>query len=485
MQQENLPYKVVGISISLLLHALLLFLLALILRRLMPPGGEIVFITLGDGSSSGDAPLSASSASSESATAPSTPIDSELLDRALKAITKVNAQNTAENDGHSQTGDSSTRSGNGLYEWRNAKGRQTGIGEYGGSPASENSVELGLTWLLRHQDEDGKWSADSFDRHCRSRGYCKGAGAARHTAGVTGLAFLCFLAAGYTPDQGPYTRELQSTQKYLLSSQNSLGFFGDEEMFNHAIVLLALTELYAQTDDKKIRQKLKEAIERGIEATILAQRPEGGWDYRASLGDSLSRNDTSITGWQLMSLISAKRLGFSVPEDVLERGFKHIKRCTLPSGEVRYADVGPNASRKSDALVAVALLCALLYGEADEIQKKQLQILVAYPPRWEVVHTLDHCMYYWYHGTLALFLVGGEPWEKWNTHLSNTLLERQVKTGEAAGSWPPEGQWGGAAGRVYSTAINILNLEIYYRYRPSFMYSLTQEQIEYLKSAQK
>jgi hypothetical protein len=76
-------------------------------------------------------------------------------------------------------------------------------------------------------------------------------------------------------------------------------------------------------------------------------------------------------------------------------------------------------------------------------------------------------MYYWYWGTLAMFQVGGEVWGKWNEALKEAVVEHQhlAGSGARAGSWDPVGPWGVQdGGRVYSTALMTLCLEIYYRY---------------------
>ena len=36
--------------------------------------------------------------------------------------------------------------------------------------------------------------------------------------------------------------------------------------------------------------------------------------------------------------------------------------------------------------------------------------------------------------------------------------------GCARGSWPPTDQWGAHGGRIYSTALAVLTLEVYYRF---------------------
>lgn len=76
--------------------------------------------------------------------------------------------------------------------------------------------------------------------------------------------------------------------------------------------------------------------------------------------------------------------------------------------------------------------------------------------------------YYWYYATLALFQVGGEPFRIWNERMSTLLVREQVgpEHGSARGSWDPRGQRAETGGRVYSTALSILCLEVYYRYAP-------------------
>jgi hypothetical protein len=77
-------------------------------------------------------------------------------------------------------------------------------------------------------------------------------------------------------------------------------------------------------------------------------------------------------------------------------------------------------------------------------------------------------LYYWYYGTLAMFQNQGDGWEQWNAALQNQLLGSQQTQGDLAGSWSPDTLWGGYGGRVYSTAMATLCLEVYYRYLPIY-----------------
>jgi hypothetical protein len=76
--------------------------------------------------------------------------------------------------------------------------------------------------------------------------------------------------------------------------------------------------------------------------------------------------------------------------------------------------------------------------------------------------------YYWYYATIALHRVkdatpaSSEAWTEWNDALTGTLVDSQ----SGDGSWPAACLWGGYGGRVYTTALATMCLEVYYRYAP-------------------
>src|SRR5215469_2062834 len=62
--------------------------------------------------------------------------------------------------------------------------------------------------------------------------------------------------------------------------------------------------------------------------------------------------------------------------------------------------------------------------------------------------------------TMAMFQVGGEPWERWNGALRDRLAGMQVQgEGCERGSWPPNDMYSQQGGRIYSTALAVLTLE--------------------------
>ena len=54
-------------------------------------------------------------------------------------------------------------------------------------------------------------------------------------------------------------------------------------------------------------------------------------------------------------------------------------------------------------------------------------------------------------------------------------MAAQETEGHEAGSWDPIGQWSKWGGRIYSTALNALTLEVYYRHKAGLRVSGEKE----------
>ena len=67
-----------------------------------------------------------------------------------------------------------------------------------------------------------------------------------------------------------------------------------------------------------------------------------------------------------------------------------------------------------------------------------------------------------------MFQYGGAEWQQWNVRVRDLLISEQVPEGQYAGSWEPRDPWSGYGGRIYTTAIATLSLEVYYRYLPLY-----------------
>ncbi len=362
--------------------------------------------------------------------------------------------------------------GSGALGSRGRDAKLVALQRYGGNGRTENAVDMGLRWLAAHQDSDGGWDAKSYQRHCRHHRPCKGQGLVEFDTGVSALATLAFLGSGHSPNkEGPYRRHVTKALQNLINSQSGIGSFepqGDKYLYNHALATQAVAEAYAMTPDPFY----KDSNESALKYSFTSQQADGGWDYSPR---NTGRNDLSITGWQVMALRAADKAGIPIPAKVRKNISHFINRAFTKNGYGIYADRGTGAGRMGANMVAVALLSHLYSGgiSSDPRARKAILHLVQQNPpgekelrNWEQNY---QSYYYWYAATLALFNVGGKTWEAWNTLLQQTLLPLQSREPHSGGSWEPEPNWvGHSGGRVYSTAINILTLEVYYRYRPVF-----------------
>ncbi len=372
-------------------------------------------------------------------------------------------------------------------------GRRNLVARGGGSIATESAVEAGLKWLARHQSEDGHWDATGYAKQC-SGGACDGTGLNDFDAGLTGLALLAFLGAGYTPQNRAsyvdavtgktmrFGEVVRKGIKWLIDKQNADGAIGPqvgEMMYNHSIAALALTEAYGITNAVAYRAPAQKAIN----FIHTAQNYGLGWRYTPKCGN----NDTSVTGWCVMALKSAQISGLEVAGTSFEGAKAWVNRVTDSNGQVGYDRLGsgeiyvPGKNEKwqhHQSMTAVGLLCRIFIDKkkGDPNMQKHATIVTNDLPKWDpkAEHpTVDY--YYWYYATLALFQFdgpGGPMWKKWNKSMADTLCQNQRirKDGCKDGSWDTQDvdRWAYAGGRVYGTAINVLTLEVYYRYASVF-----------------
>lgn len=347
------------------------------------------------------------------------------------------------------------------YADRFGERRQAAAAARGGSEATERAVREGLAWLAAAQSADGRWDADrhgaGIERSIDGRDR-RGAGS-RSDHGVTGLALLAFLGAGNTHRTGQYAETVSRGIDFLVARQAAGGSLaGDAEFFAalycHGMATIALAETVALTGDERLRGPL----ERAIGYTRSMQSPAtGGWRYAA--GDS---GDTSQLGWQVMALRSSRLAGLRGSEQAEARAWSFLDR--VASGSFGGLAAYRPGERPSVAMTAEACLCRMLLGmdAAHPAAAEAMQLLAQSPPDISRPNA-----YTWYYATLASFHVGGEQWQRWNARMQAAVLGLQRHdAGALQGSWDPDPVWGGHGGRVYSTALSVMTLEVYYRYLP-------------------
>jgi len=349
-----------------------------------------------------------------------------------------------------------------LYQMRNPENRLRVAEQFGGNLHTEGAVDNALRWLATAQSADGRWDANQFGGGSESKtlGHDRQAAGVDADTGITGLALLAFLAAGHTHLEGAYRENVQHGLEFLLRSQAENGnLYGDATLFArmycHGIAALALGEAYVMTGDHRLMPFLIQSTR----YTRNAQHPTlGGWRYQ--LGD---RGDMSQFGWQVMALRSAELAGIEVPSQTRDGMLRFLRQARVGNqGGLAAYRVG---ERASPTMTAEALACRyFLRVPPPEASVNEARDLI----HLELPGAGQVNLYYWYYATLALFHGQDPRWDRWNDALQDQLLGTQRRGGPLNGSWDPDTVWGGYGGRVYSTAMATLCLEVYYRYLPLF-----------------
>jgi len=330
--------------------------------------------------------------------------------------------------------------------------------------ASELAVRRALRWLKKEQLPDGSWKNTK--------------------PAMTGLALLAYLAHG---DTSASSKEFGTTVekgiKWLLDNQEPDGRFKgrDAHDYSHPIATYALCEAYGMTKLPFI----KSAAEKAVDIILKGQHSSGGWDYNCQQSN---RDDVSYMGWCVQALKAAyiAKLENEGLKQALEKSVACLKKSADPSGKFGYT--GPQDG--NGGLTGVGVLCLQMLGASREPECRNgvLWLTKSCTFNWEKPW-LTSPIYYWYYITQAKFQAGGETWNSWNKQFAAQLIQHQKVESNAimgpdgrmrdVGWWePPAAVKGHTDGPVMDTALCTLQLEVYYRYLPTFGKALQQQEEE-------
>jgi hypothetical protein len=387
------------------------------------------------------------------------------------------------------------------------------------SLGTDKAVLDGLRWLIRHQNPDGSWGGAALAERCMPDKPCFDAKfkyTDHYDEGLTAMALLCFLRAGFgdeskqdivdttTKKRHHMGEVVTNGLQWLVKRQQADGSFGKERAFlyNEALCALALTEAYAQ----KRKALWKEPAQKSIDFLQNAQRPNPsgkglwGWRYasradvekiRSKLSEDdffseLHDSDTSVTGWAVRALASAKSSGLSVSKEAMAGAADFCNWVTPRDGNglVGYIDpkgagaalTGPNDAGFAyhvTTMSAVAM-CIRIFVDGDRkdpfLEQAAERIVQDLPTRViDVSKPSPVDYYYWYYASLALSQFDGPEspkrnakyWAPWKKVILDcvTGLQDEAEGVCSNGGWIVPDRWNYAGGPIYCTAINVLTLE--------------------------
>ncbi|MFW5871025.1 MAG: prenyltransferase/squalene oxidase repeat-containing protein [Verrucomicrobiota bacterium] len=367
----------------------------------------------------------------------------------------------------------------GMFGNRNPGSRGNALRRFDGSPATEGAVMRALRWLKKYQKYDGSWSL-------KTEG---GSADVKHTKGskdgapvaITALGLLTFLAHGETPSSPEFGETVEKAMKYLRDSLGNGGTFSSKDGrkdYTHLIATYALAEAYGMTRVPS----LKDAAERAMDELISRQKSHGGFDY---IGENApSRLDISMTGWAAQALKAGKIAGLE------NDGIDEASKKVIDAMKLNYrkrGEIGAFAYRTGEKwnhpqLSGAAVLGFQLLGYADQEEARNglawLRQNIQF--NWNNLPQKigPNPIYNWYYITQVMFHAGGETWQTWNKQFAPELVNNQTIIPKAIadlngemvdiGYWKSASEKEWAKGPAYNTTLCALQLQVYYRYLPTF-----------------
>ncbi len=304
------------------------------------------------------------------------------------------------------------------------------------TPETDRAIQVALDWLGRQGNSDGSFGRGDVP------------------IAVTSLGGLALMSSGSTPGRGPHGPRIDQALQYILDNTGPSGFINvagagsQGPMYGHGFATLFLAEAYGMTRRPEIRDKLEKAVR----LIIDTQNQEGGWRYQPVRRDA----DLSVTICQINALRAARNAGLFVPRETVDACIKYVKLSQNPDGGFRYqVRGGPSAFPRSAAGV-VALF------SAGEYETKEVDNGIAYlhqsAPGRRFPSRDRYFFYGHYYAIQAMWVRGGDDWDRWFPAIRDDLLARQ----NADGSWSDD------YGSEFGTAMALIILQVPNSYLPIF-----------------
>jgi Prenyltransferase and squalene oxidase repeat len=302
------------------------------------------------------------------------------------------------------------------------------------TPQVREMTEKALAYLARTQDAEGGWSDSQYPSN----------------TGVTALASLAFMSEGSQPRAGRFGKSIDRGMEFLLKNVQSGGAIAGKgsnplgPMYEHSFSTLAL--LYA-AGDMPWRSNTRDVIARAIQTTARSQLLREG------------QADMSVTANVLWVLRAAKKSGFTVSAEAINKGVEYIEKCAMPDGNFRYRYWGLQAEPSLGGLGIIALANQ---GKLDHQLIPAARERIAYQYRRLTISDLKSQRYFVYgtfYASLAMYVSGDEYWIPWHKKAVQVLADMQRKDGEFADE---------AGNTIYPTAMALMVLQAPLGYLPIY-----------------
>ncbi len=320
------------------------------------------------------------------------------------------------------------------------------------TPEVREIIRKALQYVKSSQQSDGCWGDKSFPK----------------SSGVTALACMALLAEGSLPRVGPSGKELDNGIAFLLSCAKEDGLIVAKDtyemgpMYDHTWATFVLLQCYGNCP---WYPDMRAKISRAIQATLRAQKPDGGWRYAVS---PMGTSDVSVTCSAMLLIRLARMAGFAVPEERIVKAQEFIIRCgrtpnPADRGTFVYREGGEPGTPSVTAAGLIALFTRGLYKH-PYVEPCTARIMETYK-RAHPTDLTDSPIFGYYHfgcfyTSQALYLAGDSYWIPWFKHYVAALKTQQAANGALSDRH---------GNTVYPTAITALILQAPLGYMPFYL----------------
>jgi hypothetical protein len=310
----------------------------------------------------------------------------------------------------------------------------------------ERAVEKACQWLVKNQNKDGSQKSS-------------------YSCAASALAGLAWMAAGSTPHEGTYARNIMSTLSYILRCSAKNGFisenssYGPSGMYGHGYSIQFLAQACGMIRDSDLAEKVKDVLTRAVRVTETSQNQYGGWNSspNGALNDDGSG---AIAVMQITALRASEAVGVQIRKQVIEKAKKYLLAMTNDQGWYAYNwHARGNSTNGSIATTGAGMymLGVLNLHTNPKYDKGIKNIMKNLPGRGSDGGFGGWYAYSLFYASLAIFQHGGDEWRQWYPALSSNLLRSQSG----------DGGWNDSYGGVF-VALSVLSLELPLRYLPMF-----------------
>ncbi len=282
----------------------------------------------------------------------------------------------------------------------------------------------------------------------------------KYVTAMTGYTLLAFMATGNLPGEGEYGKVVANGARFLTDSVQADGTYDPRHMgqymYGHGVATIALAELYGQTKSAEFRPKLEKAVK----IILGSQNAEGGWRYSPRVGDA----DISVTVLQVVALRAAKNAGLDVSQESIERAVQYVHSCYDDgSGGFCYQ---PRQRAPGFARTAAAIYSLQVCGRYDDPKVASGATYLTKETCIAGKHKGEWFTYGHFYAAPAMYMIGGETWEKWYNSIKKFLLDQVKRKGDTA-YWDKDLD-PRTPGPVYTTAVFTTVLAMPYHYMPLY-----------------